>query len=248
MEDSSTSSSSNSSGMFPLPRLTADEHWANFCSGGRRRRILRDANLAIDGLNFLSGTSRRPGGWSPSAKSLEKFASIHSEMLHRVVTCTSQWHDDRSAPSIEASLKEILKGRGGYAPASAQASLAPYEYEKVSLPGDVHDAPRLTSLLSSSDSRVLMGYQQHMLRDLAEVRRINNELGEAGLYVDPKLRGRKSSCAVLVRRLHVLGMVRYSLTRKEDVGVFFVWKKMGKYDSSWTVEEPIAGCHQVSHW
>ena len=72
------------------------------------------------------------------------FHPLHEEVLRRLEDMVGQadaldFHDH--LPSQEAALKELLRGRDGYAEPSTPASLAPYNLELVSLPADLCDAP-----------------------------------------------------------------------------------------------------------
>ena len=66
-----------------------------------------------------------------------------------------------------------------------------------------------------------------MLRPLSEVEELNELYGSVVVYTDPVLRRNRRVYSKLIRSLLKRGMVKMSLTRKSDIGIFCVEKKDG---------------------
>ncbi len=126
---------------------------------------------------------------------------MQAEAQLRVVQAAVAWHQRGRAPSARTAFRELLQGRGGYATATAQTTLAPYDHGRLSIPDDVRESPSVVSMLPGLDAEVLVGYQEWMLRDPADVRRIAEEYGEAGRHVDPQLQRQRRTYTAFVRRL-----------------------------------------------
>ena len=68
---------------------------------------------------------------------------------------------------------------------------------------------------------MLKGYRETMLRDEDEVRALDELHGEVRVHVDPVLLRHRKVYIKLLQTLIKCGLIRLSLTRKCDAGVFF---------------------------
>jgi len=130
---------------FPLPRVGAlTELGEEFVAGRTGRRLLKDVNEAVESLNWLSGARRREGA---AGQSILRRELLQHAILRRVARLVA----DRGAEPIEFCPKEayegLLRGRGLYGSASACATLATFDFAKVSLPDDVKQAPFIDDVL-----------------------------------------------------------------------------------------------------
>ena len=66
-----------------------------------------------------------------------------------------------------------------------------------------------------------------MLIPLTEVEELDASVGPARGHVDPRLAGGRCLYVSLVKRLLKVGMVWMSQTRRCDVGLFCVWRRLG---------------------
>ena len=129
------------------------------------------------------------------------------------------------APSSEAALRELLRGRSVYDETSSNVTLAPFRLEQVSLPQAAGQSPELREILPDHALSYLEGYQERMLRPNSEVRDLEEQVGHIQTYTDPALtRNRRVYCK-FIRKLDSLKLLRYTRCPGEFVGVFFVWKK-----------------------
>ena len=71
----------------------------------------------------------------------QRTSELHFEAQRRVEEAVLRRPSAVCAPDDATSLREMLKGRGGYSSSASQANLAPYEYSRVSVPESVHDSP-----------------------------------------------------------------------------------------------------------
>ena len=94
----------------------------------------------------------------------QRTSELHFEAQQRVEEAVLRWPSAVCAPDDATSLREMLKGRGGYSSSASQANLAPHEYSRVSVPESVHDSPFLEEILDVEDCGLLKGYETRMLR------------------------------------------------------------------------------------
>ena len=64
------------------------------------------------------------------------------------------------APSPEAALRELLRGRSLYETHAAGVSLAAYQSDLLSLPGDVRGAPFLSDIVGAEALSYLQAFHQ----------------------------------------------------------------------------------------
>ena len=101
---------------LPLPSLR-DVGLPAALTGGRRRRLLRDIEAAVDALNWMHGSAYRPAPRELSAATERKMWGFRSEVRQRIAEAASRWSDVDSAVSERGAVARLLKGRSGYAPA-----------------------------------------------------------------------------------------------------------------------------------
>ena len=210
--------SSKSRDLFPLPvpppldvprevSRRAAQKW------GRRRQIRETEREAVLGLNWMAGKSSFLHGTDGTPDLLQ------AEVLDRIHILATEAGDlgglDRM-PVPEAALRELLRGRSDYQQPDVPVALAPYKLERVSLPSSLHGLPQAEELLPESTRRYLQG-EEPMLRD--------GDIEDAPRpYWDPVLARSQKHYKAFIRKLHSIGMLQYTTTPKNEVGVFFVHK------------------------
>ena len=218
-------------GVFPVPLLSES------CASRRRsarapwRSACRKASSLLCSLNWMAGTGdfaqkmSHPGAAVPET-------SMHEWIRARAMdtAVVAQADEDSMGPDAlrtatdEATLLELLRGRGGYDVASGVANhLATFDPLLVALPSDVRDAPDVASLVPQDVAQYLEA-ESRMLRQ--------DEETEFGLrpvtpYVDPKLRSSRRMQIGFAKDLLRIGLFRATRTRQGTVGVIFAKKKNG---------------------
>ena len=152
--------------IFPLPRVPLSV-FGEVDGARRQRRLGRLANDAVNALNWLHGAAHREPG-SLSSTSLLRQSGLQAEVQHRVVRSSLEFPDLVCAPVGWEALNELLKGRTSYAGGGSSATVAPFEYSRVSVPNSVANAPLVVDLLPAEDAETLRGYEGRMLRPAAE--------------------------------------------------------------------------------
>ena len=165
-------------GVFPLPvpvSLQLDI-WRHV-SRGRRRAGLRDVQTTIKSLNWMHGAEGRPGRVGCTTATLRKIEAFQLDVTLRAEWHVMQWGVPPAALTTEAAETKLLRGKGSYESTSAHAAPAPFSYALLSLPPDVTYGPELARLADATAMKLLKGYQDHMLRPLAEVAELDAMLG-----------------------------------------------------------------------
>ena len=202
--------------MFPLPPLSG-VRGATVSS-----TVFRYVSGCIDSLNWMQGCGHRPVAVRRGG-SFDKEDILHAESHLALLQAGSRWASVGEAPPLQDAWNSMMKGRGDYA-ATAHSSMATYEAGRLSVPESVQDGPGLSALLPASEKERLVSYEEKMLRSPEEVARLTEEFGPAGRHTDPRLDCRRTYLR-FIARLHKIGLVRFVLRCREQVGVFFVWKK-----------------------
>ena len=208
--------------LFPLPelpRLTRDVKLSRRSAQrwDRKIRVRETTNEAIRGLNWLAGKSDFLHGTDGAPDSLQQ------EVLQRIQILANMTNDIGSfdkIPSPEAALAELLKGRSDYQQSAAPIALAPYSLERVSLPESLHGLPDAVDLLPPDARRYLEG-KELMLRD-------DQPDETPPPYWDPVLARSKRHYKEFIRKLDSIGLLQYTQSPKNQVGLFFVHKSDGK--------------------
>ena len=125
---------------------------------------------------------------------------------------------------MEASFRETLRGRAGYATDTAQGALAPYQPTLLSVPTDTSAAPYARAIVSSEARSYLDGIER-MMRPVEQTDILDSLHGPIVPYVDPVLKRSRKHYVGFIKRLHRIGLAVVCLDRAEFVGVFVVYKK-----------------------
>ena len=134
------------------------ESAAEQLSKKQRRRARRAVDEAVLAINWLHGVALRPRPvHSSNGFAAQRTLELHFEAQQRVEEAVLRWPSAVCAPDDATSLREMLKGRGGYCSSASQADLAPYEFQRVSMPESVHDSPFLEEILDVEDCGLLNG-------------------------------------------------------------------------------------------
>ena len=209
-------------------------------SAATRQRAVDEAVRAI---NWLHGVDCRP--WlvhSSNEPAYRRTSELHLEAQQHVEEAVLRWPSAVCASDDSASLREMLKGRGGYSPSASQTNLAPYEYPQVS----VRDSPFLEEILDVEDSGFRRGYETQMLRTPKALAEFLSECGEISCHTDPVLKTHVRACSKFVRKMRGVGLVDCSLPVECELGVFFVHKKSGKRANARFRAPPSTGASRTS--
>ena len=124
-----------------------------------------------------------------------------------------------SPPTPEAALRELLRGADDYV--DSVSTLAAYRRERISMPESLHGSPDVLSLLPD-DARHYLEAPERMLRP--------EEDSQCDIvpYWDPALRNSSRAYKDLIRHLHKIGYLDFTLEPKERAGIFFVNKANDK--------------------
>lgn len=176
----------------------------------KRRKLVQTVRDAMQSLNWMNGTPSNEC-FSPDPLQQDVW-----DRAFQLATLAGERPDSGPLQAPEATLKASLQGRGDYM-SSSPASLAPFELERVSVPETLHGSPYAMDLLDADSRRHFEG-EEHMLRE--------DLVGEDDFkpYWDPRLVNSKRHYKSLIRMLHDLGYLRYTLKPKAHTGCFFVWK------------------------
>ncbi|CAK0809789.1 unnamed protein product [Prorocentrum cordatum] len=124
---------------------------------------------------------------------------------------------DAKLQEPQAALRELLRGRSPYDGRSGPTTVASYSAGLVSMPTDVSDCPRLEDILPGEALTFLQERQERMLRESPLPTDVEP-------YFDSVLKFNHKEYRGLVRRLLSAGILGWTLTPKERIGMFFVWK------------------------
>ena len=147
---------------------------------------------------------------------------MHVSVKSYVRECAEvMMNDDLSANyrDPEAAFAELLREkRPGYSTGASPMALAPYQRGRVSLPGKLVDVKQIDDLTSARGRYYLEGQGERMLESSAvEV----EEMGADDLIcIDPFLIGNKRRYARFIRDLKARGLLTFSSTCRERVGLF----------------------------
>ena len=214
--------------IFPLPPLR-QLAGVDTCGSASRlvKRALRDANACLSALNWLSGCKARSPflfATSASTRLPQRLAAIQHEVSARI--CRLCW--ERAEVELDLSPKEallsLLRGRGLYESTTAYSTLAAYKSSAVSLPESVKGAAMLLDLLPEGARRFLVGMEEKMLRNNREREELLESCGIQP-YSDRRLVGSRREYSRFIRRLRDLGLVHFTRSPKESVGVFSSGRK-----------------------
>ena len=157
----------------------------------------------VDALNWMHGykeTADVKSAVYPLEHNEDSVDPIHLEVLARLNAATQR--ETTEAPSPQAALGLLLRGRPPYDVRPGGVSVAPFKIELLSLPADVHACPQVADLLSEKALSFLEGYQERMLRDdVCETEKVFE-------FMDPTLKYNQKKYQRLIGDLHRRGLVR----------------------------------------
>ena len=206
--------------LFPLPLIPLEADARGHLSRGtrqrvqRRRRVEVEVNKVLNSLNWLAGTRGREASGRP--------APVHEqvwEVVRRQVVGRGPPPKDFSS---EEAARALLKAKFGYD--TADASVAPYRANAVSLPSSVEGVPFFDELAGAELSDMMVRLPECYLRATETVD--EQELVEP--YMDAVLRGSRRQYEKFVGDLFSRGLLRWSRRARERAAVFFVSKKNGQ--------------------
>ena len=178
----------------------------------RIRRAVENCNEAIFGLNWLSGHR----DCIPDGILVDGLQQLVMARVDGLVQCQKP---SGAIDRPEAALRSLLKGASPYDLGISNETLAPYQYDLVSVPQDIKGCPDLVDVLDAHDRSFLEQERELMMKSASEV-----ESSKLVPYWDPVLKHNKRAYYRLVRRLQQIGYFTYTLDPKCKIGVFFVWK------------------------
>ena len=192
--------------------------------GDRRRAAVVEAtNGVLEALNFLSGVE---GGSD---------ARIHPVSLAEAPPVVQQIHGAVSSVDFEqvgeeASLKAVLRGRGGdyESSDSTQGALASFSVHALALPESTAQAPLVYDLLEGDEqAQQNVKEPERLLRNADEVAALIKEHGDIQTYVDPVLRSSRRHYVSFCRKMFRAGLCRPTFVCKETVGIFSCGRREG---------------------
>ncbi|CAK0860615.1 unnamed protein product [Prorocentrum cordatum] len=174
---------------------------------GREGRIASEVNGIVDAINWMSGYDSHPG----PANDMQR------DVLERFEGLVRGRQPDAKLQEPQAALRELLRGRSPYDGRGGPTTVASYSAGLVSMPTDVSDCPRLEDLLPGEALTFLQERQERMLRETPLSTDVEPYFDSVLKFYNKEYRG-------LVRRLLSAGILGWTLTPKERIGMFFVWK------------------------
>ena len=110
---------------------------------------------------------------------------LQEEALLRFETNAFDFEASLSANPGKETLRELLRGRGPYGGTGLSATIAPYEFARVSVPKSVVATPYVEDLLPDGGRDLLREFESQMMHDGVERERIRLEEEVPGRHVDP---------------------------------------------------------------
>ena len=187
--------------------------------------MARDARECLRSLNWLAGCDRRP--LLPVGQMSTDFfqkGNLKQWVVERVIQHVKEHPEIPGTPEPKEAFSGLLRGRGVYDAETACANLATYKHGAVSLPDSIAEAPLLETILPDRARQYLVGFEELMLKSEDEFMMMK-EQSPPRLYTDRYLISNRRRYSHFVRQLRDVGLVRFTRTPQEHVGVFFVWKK-----------------------
>ncbi|CAK0795767.1 unnamed protein product, partial [Prorocentrum cordatum] len=161
----------------------------------------------VEAINWMSGYDSHPG----PANDMQR------DVLERFEGLVRGRQPDAKLQEPQAALRELLRGRSPCDGRGGPTTVASYSAGLVSMPTDVSDCPRLEDLLPGEALTFLQERQERMLRETPLPTDVEP-------YFDSVLKFNHKEYRGLVRRLLSAGILGWTLSPKERIGMFFVWK------------------------
>ncbi|CAK0820065.1 unnamed protein product, partial [Prorocentrum cordatum] len=226
--------------IFPLPLQEEVEGvlGAGHRGGRERRRLLHGKvlNGAISSLNWLAGAS--VGSSTPLLSDMQ--LDVVERIDGQVCDIVQPMRGEQLQPPYSA-LRELMRGRSPYLGGPPEDLLAPYRPGLPSLPDSISEAPELHELLRGRARQFVEGQGERMLRDLDGVKEMLVRCPRVP-FSEPSLVRSRRRYSDFVKDLVKRGLVSFSRTVVEMVGIFFVWK-IGKERS-----RMILDCRRSNAW
>ena len=186
-----------------------------------RQKVVERVNRCIDALNEIAGF----GSWQGHPE--EELSPAHVAVVHNLWGAHLDVRPDEEIPAAREAFK-MRRGECSPGAYGLPTHLASYQKDRLSMPSELIKAAELSQLVPECDRSQVVNFEQECLRPIAEVQALREELGDITPYFDPLLRASWRKYSEFLHSLHRVGMVRWSLSRKERVTPFFVKKKNGK--------------------
>ena len=119
----------------------------------------------------------------------------------RLERCALEHLKACSADSPQECFRNLLGGRSLYAH-MASSGTVPFKNAAVSLPSGVQGAPLLRSILPRPEAIILERFEEEMLKDPTEVRRIRGALGAPNSYMDPQAEGQRQYVCKVCEKMY----------------------------------------------
>ena len=215
--------------IFPLPLLPSHSCQVNNPSLTRsvkqrvasRAHFLSWANEGLGALNDLFGCDS-VGLGRPSQKS--------AECAKNVVDSYLALGSPKDLESPEAACSALLSKCSVYA--DARADVAKYDYEKLSWPKSGSRPLKIVDHLSGKDLFSFSNWRSCMLRDVVDFQATLDQEGEVKPHCDPALFSSCEKYSQFLQGLDEKGMLGWRVASDSELhnlGVFFVFKKDGKF-------------------
>ena len=213
-------------GLFPLERFHPAEPPRELSEAQHQRYtdLCEEARFA---LNYLHGEGHRSRALRVSEPSASKARWLQSRTQQQICTLALEAAVSSSAVGSGAALKKLLRGRSLYSQGS-HTSVAGFVDSLVSLLTSVESAPFLEDCLPMQNRNLFSEAESPMVRPAVEVEALDDALGPAGMFHDPRLGSQSKAYLKFVRRCLKTGLVTLTLHASSIVGLFFVTKKNGK--------------------
>ena len=174
----------------------------------------RRSDEVVWALNELGGF----GSEQPSGPTGEHARSVLSWVREAV----EDMRPPLERPSPQEALSALLRSDTRYSDSECTGSITPFGSGPVSLPDRRLQGVSVYEALDEASAHKFKRFRDTILLSEAEhALRVRSE-GLPGCYFDPVLASKPKLWAGLARDLHERGLVRWSRSCREEVGLFFV--------------------------
>ena len=208
---------------------------------GRRSHLDRSVNDSLDAVNWLGGCAAAAPHSVPNDIQ-DSFLSNLSDLVFR------RNQEERSFSETEhEAVRALLRGKAGVYESAGDSvgGLATFDSGRISLPEHVHDCPLLAGALSGEALEAIESFESVILNSAAEQSAIDANVKQPCLYHDPVLAAQPRTYSKFIRNLKSRGLIRYTITPRQHVTLFFVRKKNGKLRLIIDAREVNRHCRQA---
>ena len=131
-------------------------------------------------------------------------------------------------PTPKEAFHSLLRNAPKYG-VGGTGALATYGSGEVSLPVSSSDGPQVCSVLIDQQAQVFMSFRSSILRSDSECNAYIDLHGTRGLYVDPVLRNNRRKYVFFIHCMNGKGLLCWRTHVESHVGLFFVYKKDGRF-------------------